>query len=218
MSELVMLKKENKNLKKQLKGENRKLFLDIDYYISRHSISKHEYQSLIKEVLLDFTDRTNLGEELWDTIEDPKAYIDKYIEKYELKKMKWEILTSLYILAFISIVCFYFISLNLISPSSIMLSNPWLIEVSTEGLLKCLSYSTFGLYYELIEKSSLFKKNKPFSTHKVLLFFVWAMIMFVILAISEIKIITITLPKVIVYLVLFICILLVYLIQKKRIF
>lgn len=216
MSELVMLKKENKNLRKLLKGDNKKLFLDIDYYISRHYISKQEYQSLINEVLVDLTDRTSLGENLWETIVDPKIYIDEYIEKYELEKMEWEILTSLHILAFICIVCFYFISQNLISPSSIMLSNPWLIEVSTEGVLKCLSYSTFGLYYELIEKSSLFKRNKPFSTHKILLFFVWATIMFIILAISEMKIITITLPKIIVYLVLLISILLVYHSQKKR--
>lgn len=218
MSELVMLKKENKNLKKQLKGENRKLFLDIDYYVSRHSISKHEYQSLIKEVLLDFTDRTILGENLWDTIEDPKIYIDEYIEKYNLEKTKWGILTSEYILVFIGFLCFYFIFTNFLSPSSNMLNNPWLIEISTEGFFKCLGYSTYGIYFELLTKATLFKKNKAMTTKKILVFFAWALLMFILLALSGMNIVTITLPKVIVYLVLFICILLVYLIQKKRTF
>ncbi len=218
MSELVMLKKENKNLRKLLKGDNKKLFLDIDYYISRHYTSKQEYRSIINEVLIDFTNRTNLGENLWDTIEDPKAYIDKYIERYKLERKNLGIIASEYIFLIIGFICFYFISLNFLSPSTTMRSNPWLIEVSTEGLLKCLSYSTYGLYFELITKSSLFKKNKPFSTHKILLFFAWALILFIILAFSEMRIITVIIPKVIVYLVLFICILLVYLIQKKEYF
>ncbi len=218
MSELVILKKENKNLRKLLKGDNKKLFLDIDYYISRHYTSKQEYRSLINEVLIDFSDRTNLGEDLWDTIEDPKAYIDKYIEKYNLEKTKWGTVTSEYILVFIGFLCFYFISTNFLSPSSNMLNNPWLIEVSTEGFFKCLGYSTYGLYFELLTKATLFKKNKAMTTQKILVFFGWALLMFILLALSGMNIVTITLPKVIVYLVLFLCILLIYLIQKKRMF
>jgi len=217
MSELVMLKKENMNLRKQLKGENRKLFFDINYYVFRHDISKQEYQLLINEVLVDFTNRANLGEKLWDTIENPKEYSDKYIDKYGLEKKNWRVLTRLYAVLFLGCVCFYFIFTNFFSPSSAMQNNPWLIEISSEGFFKCLGYSTYGLYFELLTKATLFKKNKALTTQKILVFFGWALLMFILLAISGMNIVTITLPKVIIYLVMLICITLVYLLQRERV-
>lgn len=217
MTELVMLKKENMNLRKQLKGENRKLFLDINYYVFRHDISKQEYQSLINEVLVDFTNRANLGENLWDTIENPKEYSDKYIDKYGLEKKNWGVLSRLYALLFIGFLSFYFISTNFFSPSSTMQNNPWLIEISSEGFIKCIAYSTYGFYYELLNRSNLFKQNKSFKFKNIFLFLAWVFSTFILLAISEMFILTITLPKVIVYLVMFICITLVYLLQKERV-
>jgi len=218
MSELLMLKKENKNLRKQLKGDNRKLLQDIEYYVFRHDGTKQEYQSLINEVLIDLTNRTNLSENLWDTIENPKEYSDKYIDKYGLEKKSWGILTGLYALSFIGFVCFYFISTNFLSPSSHMQINPWLIEISFQGFMKCIAYSTYGFYYEIMNRLNLFNKNKTFRFQNIFLFVGWVFITLILLGLSEMLIVTITLPKVIVYLVMFICILLVYLIQKKRVF
>lgn len=218
MSELAMLKKENMNLRKQLKDDNRKLFSDIDYYVSRHDISKKKYQLLINEVLVDFTERTNLGENLWDTIENPKEYCDKYTNKYDVKKKSWGIVVRDYSLLFIGFVCFYFILTNYFTPSANIQSNPWLIEVGFDGFIKCIAYSSYGFYYELMNRSNLFNRNKAFRYQNVFLIIGWVFTTFILLAISEMYIVTFTLPKVIIYLILLICITLVYLIQKKRLF
>lgn len=116
--------------------------------MSRHDISKKKYQLLINEVLVDFTDRTNLGENLWDTIDNPKEYCDRYTNKYVVKKKSLGIVVRDYSLLFIG----------------------------------------------------------------------WVFTTFILLAISEMYIVTFTLPKVIIYFILLICISLVYLIQKKRLF
>lgn len=218
MSELVMLKKENMNLRKQLKGDNRKLLSDIDHYVSRYDISKHDYQLLINEVLNDFTDRTNLGENLWDTIDNPKEYIDKYINEYNVDRKSWVKIVGEYSTLFIGIICVYFIVGNYFSPSPNMQINPWLIEITSEGFFKCLGYGSYGIYFELITRSNLFRRSKAFDLKKTGLFFAWAITTTLLLSFANMVIVTVTLPKIIIYLVLLICILLVYLIQKKRVF
>jgi len=218
MSELVMLKKENKYLLKQLKGENRKLFLNIDYYVSRHSISNLNYQLLFNEVLVYFIDRTNLGENLWNIIKDPKEFSDKYIDKFSGEKKTWKRIIGEYSILFISLICIYFIIESIFSPSTFEQSNPWLIEVDTKGLASCLAYSLFGLFYELMMRSNLFRNNDAFRFQNVLLFIGWGFLSFVLIGISSLFIFTITLPKLVLYFVLIIFIFIIYLIKKARVF
>lgn len=218
MTELVMIKSENKNLRKQLKGDNKKLFSNIAYYVSRHVISNQNYQLLINEVLVYFVDRTNLGENLWNKIENPKEYSDNLINKYEGEIKTWKRIISEYSILFISLICIYFIIRNIFSPSSVEQSNPWLIEVKTEGLASCLAYSLFGLYYEFMMRSNLFNSNDAFRYQNILLFVSWGFSSFVLIGVSSQYIFSFILPKIILYIGLTICVCIIYLIKKTRVF
>lgn len=218
MSELVMLKNENKYLLKQLKGENRKLFLNINYYVSRHVISNLNYHLLFNEVLVYFIDRTNLGENLWNIIKDPKEFSDKYIDKFSGEKKTWKRIIGEYSVLFISLICIYFIIENIFSPSSFEQSKPWLIEVGTEGLASCLAYSLFGLFYELMMRSNLFKNNDAFRFQNVLHFIGWGFSSFVLIGISSLFIYTFILPKIVTYIILAVCMFIIYQIKKVRVF
>jgi hypothetical protein len=214
MSELTILKSENKKLIKQLKGDNKKLFSNIDYYVSRHDISKQNYQLLINKVLLDFINRSNLGENIWNKIENPKEYSDNLIKEYDGEIKTWKRIIGEYSILFISLICVYFIIDNIFTPSSFEQSNPWSIEIDTIGLASCLAYSSFGLYYEMMMRSNLFKSNDAFRFQNVLLFMGWAISSFIMFGIFSLFIFTLVLPKIVIYVVLIVCIVIIYRIKK----
>lgn len=89
MSELKIIKSENKELYKALQGENKKLMRDIEFYLSQFYIKSTEYHLIKNKVLKDFHVRLNDSKSIWDTIGDPQEYCDSYLVGYEKKDLSF---------------------------------------------------------------------------------------------------------------------------------
>lgn len=87
MSELKIIKSENKELYKVLQGENKKLMRDIKFYLHQFYIKNTDYHLIVNNILKDFHVRLNEDKNIWDTIGDPQVYCDSYLNGYEKKDL-----------------------------------------------------------------------------------------------------------------------------------
>ena len=87
MSELKIIKSENKELYKVLQGENKKLMRDIKFYLHQFYIKNTDYHLIVNNILKDFHVRLNEDKNIWDTIGDPQVYCDSYLNGYENKDL-----------------------------------------------------------------------------------------------------------------------------------
>lgn len=87
MSELKIIKSENKELYKALQGENKKLMRDIEFYLNQFYIKNSDYHFIKNQILKDFHVRLNDARNIWDNIGDPQEYCDSYLIGYEKKDL-----------------------------------------------------------------------------------------------------------------------------------
>lgn len=87
MSELKIIKSENKELYKALQGENMKLMRDIEFYLNQFYIKNSDYHFIMNQILKDFHVRLNVARNIWDNIGDPQEYCDSYLIGYEKKDL-----------------------------------------------------------------------------------------------------------------------------------
>jgi len=217
MSELVMLKKENRKLRKQLKGENLSLIRDIENYFNDFYIPKRDKIRIMNKILKDFNIRLNDDKHLWDSIINPRMYCDDYLLNYEKKDTSSIGIIKDNVPYFILVFCLIYLINDFKSSNFQSLFSPSLVEITSTSLLKNLSYFIFLFLIVFYARERIFIRYKSVDSRPIILYVLYLFSsMFVIGMIEEWFVLVI--PKVLLYLGVLVSLLLIYFKPNFRFF
>jgi len=190
------LKKENRELYRLLKDENRKLMNDIEFYLNQFYIKDTEYHLIINKILKDFHLRLNSSISVWDSIDDPQSYCDELLEGYNKKDLSiYRIFINelpLMVLMFFALMLFYGytrgFTINAIDSS--------MMEVRGIELLGALMISLIPFFTYFDNHRKMFVRSTV-RTSKDLLIFLSGIFAYILVGKALNEMIVLVLPKVI---------------------
>lgn len=209
MLEIEELKAENKQLRKQLKGENLRLYRDIEIYISYYEIKREELVNIENQMLIDFIQISNEGKNVWDTIGSPHEYCDKYLVNYEKRETSILLLLRKYIPLVLFFLSAYILMDNYFSVYQQNYIDPSLVQITSANLMKNISFSILYLFLVLDDKNKLFVRNKSLRIGSFKFLILWFIIYAVGINLMN-DLFVFTIPKIYLYIVLLISLSLIF--------
>lgn len=176
MSEIKRIKQENKALVKQLKDENLMLYHDIESYLFDYKMKKEDRILIKNQILNDFISRLKDNKSVWDSIGNPQDYCDKYLIGLEKKDTSILGLFRRFLPSYLLIFFAFFLLENHFSLSQQMRLDPSMIEISSESVIKNLSYPMLGLIQGFDLRRKMFIRNKSLRLSSIAFFLLWVFI------------------------------------------
>jgi len=194
MTDLKLIKDENKRLFKELKVENRKLMNDIMFYLNQFYIKDTEYHLIKNQILKDFHIRIKDKKSVWESIDDPKEYCDTYLVGYEKKDISvfgvFKNLLPVLMSTFFALLFSYGYSrrfaINVIDSS--------MLEVRGNEILAVVMVSLLPLITYFEDQRKMFVRNK-IRNSKELLIFLFGVFAYVLVGKFLNEMVVLVLPK-----------------------
>jgi len=203
MSEIKRIKQENKALVRQLKDENLMLYQDVESYLFDYKMKKDERILIKNQILNDFIGRLKDNKLVWDSIGNPQAYCDKYLIDLEKKDTTILGLFRRFLPSYLLIFCAFFLLENYFSLSQQMRLDPSMIEISSEGIIKNLSYPMLGLIQVYDLRRKMFIRNKSLRLSSAVFFIFWLFITIFFTGVAS-NVFVFVIPKIYIYIGIFI--------------
>lgn len=194
MSELKTINSENKELYKALRGENRKLMNDIEFYFNQFYIKDTEYHLIKNQILKDFHLRLNSSTSVWDSIDDPQSYCDDLLEGYNKKDLSiYRIFINklpMIVFMFFTLMLFYGYTRRF----TIDAINSSMMEIRGIELLGTLMISFIPFFTYFDNQSRMFVRSTV-RTSKDLLMFLSGIFVYFLVGKALNEMIVLVLPK-----------------------
>lgn len=188
------LKKENRELFRVLKDENRKLMNDIEFYLNQFYIKDTEYHLIMNKILKDFHLRLNSSTSVWDSIDDPQSYCDDLLEGYNKKDLSiYRIFINklpMIVLMFFTLILFY----GCTRQFTINAINSSMMEIRGIELLGALMISLIPFFTYFDNQSRMFVRSTV-RTSKDLLIFLSGIFAYFLVGKALNEMIVLVLPK-----------------------
>jgi len=154
------LKRENKEIRKKFSRENKSFVIEVTYYIDQFQISKIEYHEILNLILNDLNSKIGKDTNLWEIIDNPTDYCDKFLMGKEKKiySLKSEILTIL--LLFIFLVSLYTIVFNTSPTYYLKTTGSNMFLLTSGSVIKSFTLIIFTLIPRIDRRNNPFNQNR----------------------------------------------------------
>jgi len=175
MSELKLIKEENKELRNRLSKDDKNFMLEVGYYLDRYQLSSYESRDILNQILKDVISKSGKDISLWDIIENPIEYCDRFligkVKKTQSKKEE----IGLMIILFVTVISLYILTMNSVTyiPEIFVKEGSF---VFTSGMfIQSISISLFSIIPIKLIQYNPFDQNRYmvrfFSVQALSLFF-----------------------------------------------
>lgn len=161
------------------------------------------------QILNDFVGRLKENKSVWDSIGNPRDYCDKYLIDYVKKDTSILGLFRTYLPAYFLVFCAFFLIDNYLSLSQQMRIDSSMIEISSESVIKNLSYPILGLIQVFDLRRKIFIRNKSLRLSSLVFFIFWVFITIFLTGVAYDAFVFV-IPKIYLYIGLFISSIIVY--------
>lgn len=154
------LKKENREIRKKFSRENKSFAIEVTYYIDQFQISKTEYHETLNLILNDLNTKVDKNTNLWEVIDNPTDYCDKFLIGKEKKvyTLKSEILNIIMLLIFL--VSLYTIVFNTSPNYYLRTTGSDMFLLTSGSVIKSLTLILFTLIPQID------RRNNPFNQYR----------------------------------------------------
>lgn len=160
MSELKIIKSENKELRKKLNKDDRNFMMEVGFYLDRYQLSSFEYSDIMNQILRDVISKSDKDKILWDTIENPTEYCDQFLigKVKKSKSFKEEIILML--ILFTTLTSLYVLMMNFTTsiPEVYVKEGTFVLTIGMS--IKVLSIQLFSLVPIIIIRNKPFDQNR----------------------------------------------------------
>jgi len=198
MSDIKLIKQENKALVKQLKDENLMLYRDIESYLFDYKMIKEDRILIKNQILNDFISRLKDNKLVWDSIGNPQDYCDKYLIGLEKKDTSILGLFRRFLPSYLFLFFAFFLLENIFSMSQQMRLDQSMIEISSVSVIRNLSYPMLGLIQAFDLQRKIFIRNKSLRLSSVVFFIFWVFIMIFLTGVAY-DVFVFVIPKIYIY-------------------
>lgn len=154
------LKKENREIRKKFSRENKSFVIEVTYYIDQFSLSKFEYYEILNLILNDLNTKVDKNTNLWEVIDNPTDYCDKFLIGKEKKiyTLKSEILNIVMLLIFL--VSLYTIVFNTSPNYYLKTTDSDMFLLTSGSVIKSLTLILFTLIPRIDRRNNPFNQNR----------------------------------------------------------
>ncbi len=175
MSELKLIKEENKELRKKLSKDDKNFMLEVEFWLERYQLSKYEYHDLLNQILEDGITKSEENKSLWDIIENPIEYCDRFligkVKKTQSKKEE----IGLMIILFVTMISLYILMINLTTYIPEIFVKEGSFVFTSGMLINSVSILLFSIIPIMLRRIKPFDRNRYkvrfFSAQALSLFF-----------------------------------------------
>lgn len=202
MSELKNLSSINKSLKKQLNRSYLTLYYQVDFYLRLYDLTIVQYKELTNQILLNFNQWAKEGKDVWETIGDPKQFVEKKLTNYEVKGSSF-IITILrrYIPIFLGLVSMMIIVSNFFNLSNLSIFATLIFDLSYVSIFDNLIRVSFYICLFLIYYWTLFKRDKRMVVYALILLLIYIFSTMYIQGMNATNGIILTIPMMFIYII-----------------
>lgn len=210
------IKRTNKNLKSKLSKENLRFYKDIYQYIRTHDITRDQQHQILNEILTDFVNRQNNDELLMGSIRNPETYSNEILCKYEIGKSSFAMLTLRRFLPITLIIyCVYFLYPSFLNPFPFSDLNPNLVDVQLQVLVLAIFMFILFLVTTVESKEKIFRAGLGSSAKSLIVLIDFILSLIVFDRFKHLIVSSILVPKVVIYLLLGLAILIKFIDRRK---
>jgi len=154
------LKKENKEIRKKFNRENKSFVIEVTYYIDQYQISKIEYHEILNLILNDLNTKVEKNSILWEVIDNPTVYCDKFLIGKEKKVYSIKSETLTIIMLFIFLVSLYTIVFNISPNYYLRITGSDMFLLTSGAVIKSLTLILFTLIPQIDRRKNPFNQNR----------------------------------------------------------
>jgi len=154
------LKKENKEIRKKFNRENKSFVIEVTYYIDQYQISKIEYHEILNLILNDLNTKVEKNTILWEVIDNPTDYCDKFLIGKEKKVYSIKSETLTIIMLFIFLVSLYTIVFNISPNYYLRIKGSDMFLLTSGAVIKSLTLILFTLIPQIDRRKNPFNQNR----------------------------------------------------------
>ncbi len=175
MSELKIIKSENKELRKKLNRDDKNFMDAVSFYLDQFQLSLFERQEIMNQIYRDVMNKIEVNNSLWFIIEDPIVYCDRFLwgKEKKVKNIKEELV--MFIILFITMIALYILMMNVSNAIPVIIKDKQRFIVTSGMLINSISLLLFSFVPVKMRVSNPFNKNhysvKFFSVQSLSLFF-----------------------------------------------
>lgn len=160
MSELKIIKSENKELRKKLNKDDRNFMMEVGYYLDRYQLSSFEYSDIMNQILRDVISKSDKDKILWDTIENPAEYCDQFLISKVKKSKSFKEEIILMLILFTTLTSLYVLIMNFTTsiPEVYVKEGTFVLTIGMS--IKVLSIQLFSLVPIIIIRNKPFDQNR----------------------------------------------------------
>lgn len=206
---------ENKTLRRHLNREYLKLFNEMDFYLRLHDLTTNQYNEITNKILVDFNRRLNEEEKIWESIDNPKNYVDSILMEHQVQENNYIVnILRKYGPLVIGIFSIYCIKSDIFFPLSERTADTLMLNFTFESLLRTFaSILLFSMLIFVYYKQLFVQKKKILLP--IILFLIYTAFLMYLEGIDKTIMFSFAIPIIVPYLTLGISIL-IKVIDRKR--